>query len=171
MKKAGFPEGKNLPEFSYDVRGSSTVSRQMGEYIQKELAKANIKVRLNLNSFPGFLQKVRTGQLQMWQGGWAMDYPDPENVVQLLITKNHSPGPNSTYYTNSKVDKLYSQLFEKTDHQSVVDITTQVEKEIAKDLPWIMQFYARNYILHHKRLKNFRQSDLISNNIKYLRLD
>ena len=171
LKKAGFPEGKNLPEFSYDVRGSSTVSRQMGEYIQKELAKANIKVRLNLNSFPGFLQKVRTGQLQMWQGGWAMDYPDPENVVQLLITKNHSPGPNSTYYTNSKVDKLYSQLFEKTDHQSVVDITTQVEKEIAKDLPWIMQFYARNYILHHKRLKNFRQSDLISNNIKYLRLD
>jgi ABC-type transport system substrate-binding protein len=169
--KAGYPKGRGLPEFTYDVRGSSTVSRQMGEYIQKELAKVGINVKLILNSFPGFLQKARTGQLQIWQGGWSMDYPDPENVVQLLISKNHSPGPNSTYFSNSKVDELYTHLSMAKDTEALNAITSQIEIIVQKELPWAMQFYSRNYILFHKRVKNFRQSDLINNNFKYLRLE
>lgn len=170
LAEAGYPKGKGLPVFSYDVRGSTTVSRQMGEFIQKELAKAGIKIKVNLNTFPGFLNKARTGQLQLWQGGWAMDYPDPENVIQLLISKNHPPGPNSTYYSNREVDKLYQKLFFSKSPEEVTSLTKKVENIISNDLPWIMQFYSRNYILHHGHLKNFRQSDLINNNFKYLRI-
>ena len=170
LTEAGYPGGKGLPVFSYDVRGSTTVSRQMGEFIQKELAKIGIKIKVNLNTFPGFLNKARTGQLQLWQGGWAMDYPDPENVIQLLSSKNHPPGPNSTYYSNPELDNLYQRLFYAKTTEEVSNITTKVEKIVSKDLPWIMQFYSRNYILFHKHLQNFRQSDLISNNFKYLRI-
>ena len=60
----------------------------MGEFVQKELAKIGVKVNIVLNTFSAFLNKARTGQLEIWQGGWAMDYPDPENVIQLLTTKN-----------------------------------------------------------------------------------
>lgn len=171
LAEAGYPEGKGLDEINYDVRGASTVSRQMGEFIQKELAKIGIKIKLNINSFPGFLSKARNGRLEMWQGGWAMDYPDPENVIQLLISKNHPPGPNSAFYSNKKVDELYNKLFYATDPQKVLEITKEVEKIIAADLPWIMQFYSRNYILYHGHLKNFRQSDIVTNNFKYLKLE
>lgn len=171
LAEAGFPNGKGLPEFAYDVRGSSTVSRQMGEFIQKELAKIGVIIKVNLNSFPGFLNKARTGQLQIWQGGWAMDYPDPENVIQLLISKNRPPGPNSTSYSNQKVDELYNQLFSVSNEEEALKITKKVENIVSEDLPWIMQFYSRNYILYHGHLKNFRQSDLINNNFKYLRLE
>ncbi|MBD64055.1 MAG: hypothetical protein CME62_02535 [Halobacteriovoraceae bacterium] len=170
LAEAGYPEGKGLPEFNYDVRGSSTVSRQMGEYIQKELESIGIKLKLNINTFPGFLNKARTGQLEIWQGGWQMDYPDPENVIQLFITKNHSPGPNSTFYSNKEVDKLYQELFSVKNEAEVKEITSKVQKIVNKDLPWVMQFYTRNYILHHTYVKNFRQSDLINNNFKYLRI-
>lgn len=171
LKEAGYPNGKGLPEFSYDVRGSSTVSRQMGEYIQKELNKIGVRVKVNINSFPGFLNKARTGRLEIWQGGWAMDYPDPENVIQLLITKNKPPGPNSTYYSNKEVDKLYNELFHAQSASDVQKITKRVDEIVSKELPWIMQYYSRNYVLHHGRLKNFRQSDLINNNFKYLKVD
>ncbi len=143
----------------------------MGEFIKREFSKIGIKLKVNLNSFPGFLNKAKTGQLQIWQGGWAMDYPDPENVIQLLISKNHPPGPNSTYYSNKKVDRLYQQLFHTKNKAETLKLTKQVENIISDDLPWIMQFYSRNYILYHGYLKNFRQSDLINNNFKYLRLD
>lgn len=171
LEQAGYPNGKGLPEFSYDVRGSTTVSRQMGEFIEKELEKIGVKIKVNLNSFPGFLNKAKTGQLQLWQGGWAMDYPDPENVIQLLISKNHPPGPNSTYYSNHEVDKLYKKLFFAEDEETILKITKNVEDIVSRDLPWVMQFYSRNYILHHKHLKNFRQSDLINNNFKYLKIE
>ncbi len=171
LAKAGYPGGKGLPVFAYDVRGSTTVSRQMGEFIKKELAKVGIQIKVNLNSFPGFLNKARTGQLEMWPGGWAMDYPDPENVIQLLISKNHPPGPNATFYSNQKVDALYNKLFSAKNQEDVLKITKSVNDIVAEELPWVMQYYSRNYILHHGHLKNFRQSDLITNNFKYLKLD
>lgn len=167
---AGFPEGKGLPEFNYDIRSSSTNSRQMGEFIQIELAKVGIKVKLNLNTFPGFLNKARTGQLEMWQGGWAMDYPDPENVIQLLISKNHAPGPNSSLYKNAEVDKLYDELAFAKNKDDVLKITEKVQNIVSSELPWVMQYFSRNYILYHGYVKNFRQSDLVSNNFKYLRV-
>ena len=162
LREAGFPNGKGLPEFSYDVRGASTTSRQMGEYIQKELKLIGIKVKLNLNTFPAFLNKARTGQLEIWQGGWAMDYPDPENVIQLLTTKNHSPGPNSTFYSNKSVDELYNKLFFINDKEQALEITNKVQNKVAEEIPWVMQFYSRNYILHQGYVKNFRQSDSVS---------
>ncbi len=171
LSEAGFPNGKGLPTFSYDVRGSTTVSRQMGEFIQKELANIGINLKVNLNSFPGFLNKARTGQLEIWQGGWAMDYPDPENVVQLLISKNHPPGPNATYFSNARIDQLYEELFKANTQDQVKEITSEINDIVSKELPWVMQFYSRNYILHHGYLKNFRQSDLIDNNFKYLKLE
>lgn len=169
LKEAGYENGKGLPEFQYDVRGASTVSRQMGEFIAKELAQIGIKIKVNLNSFPGFLNKAKTGQLEMWQGGWAMDYPDPENTIQLLITKNHPPGPNSTYYSNPEIDELYENLFKQTKKERILEITRKVENTVNRDLPWIMQFYSRNYILHHGNVKNFRQSDIVGNSFKYIR--
>lgn len=171
LAKAGYPEGKRLPLFTYDVRGSSTVARQMGEFIQAELAKVGIKVKVVKNTFPGFLAKSRTGRLQIWQGGWAMDYPDPENVIQLLTTPNHPPGANASSYSNPEVDKLYNQLFLAENEEQVFKITQRVQQIVSKGLPWVMQFYSRNYILHKNQLKNFRQSDLIVNNFKYLRLE
>jgi oligopeptide transport system substrate-binding protein len=171
MKKAGYPDGKGLPTLKYDVRGSSTVARQMGEFIKGELGKIGIKIDIVINSFPGFLNKARTGQLQFWQGGWAMDYPDAENTAQLLITKNHPPAPNTTYFSNKEVDKLYKVIAETKDMEKKKKAMLDVEELIHKNLPWIMQFYSRNYILYHKHIKNFRQSDLIYNNYKYLRIE
>lgn len=170
MEKAGFPNGKGLPIINYDVRGTSSVSRQMGDFIKAELEKIGIQIKININSFPAFLNKAKTGQLQFWQGGWAMDYPDAENTVQLLISKNHPPGPNSSYFSDQKVDEIYSFLSETKNQNLKKTKLKEVESIVNKKLPWVMQFYSRNYILYHSKVHNFRQSDLIYNNYKYLKL-
>lgn len=168
--KAGFPEGKNLPSLNYDVRGTNTSSRQQAEFIKSELDKIGIKVNIILNTFPAFLEKARKGQLQMWQDGWSMDYPDAENSLQLLIKKNHPPGPNATYYYNENFDKLFDKLKFLNDGPEKKKIMEEMETIVQNELPWIMQYYARNYILYHGYLKNYRHSDLIFNNLKYLKI-
>ena len=100
-----------------------------------------------------------------------MDYPDAENTLQLLLTKNHSPGPNSTFYSNKKVDMLFKKLNRVSSQISKMEILKEIEQIVHADLPWIMQYYSRNYILSHKYIKNFRQSDLIYNNYKYLKIE
>lgn len=170
MKKAGYPDGKGLPVFHYDVRGSSTLSRQMAEFVESELKKIGIKIEIIVNTFPAFLAKSRGGRLQFWQGGWVMDYPDAENTLQLLVTKNHSPGPNVSFYSNKKFDQLFEKMKVMSDGAEKFEIMDEMEKLVTDDLPWVMQYYSRNYYLHHNRLKNFRHSDLINNYFKYLRV-
>jgi len=92
LKMAGYPKGKNLPPLTMDMRGSSTSSRQMGEFFVRALAQIGIKLKVQYNTFPRFLEKMRQGNLQISFGGWTMDYPDAENVYQLLYGPNRSPG-------------------------------------------------------------------------------
>ncbi|PIK14502.1 ABC transporter substrate-binding protein [Halobacteriovorax sp. JY17] len=171
LKKAGYPNGKGLPTLTYDVRGVSATNRQQADFVKSELGKVGIKVQVALNNFPAFLEKARQGKLQFWQDGWALDYPDSENVLQLLISKNHAPGPNSTFYSNAKFDKLFNKMKVLPNGEEKIEIMKEMERIIVHDLPWVMQYYSRNYILYHERLNNYRHSDLIYNNFKYLRLN
>jgi oligopeptide transport system substrate-binding protein len=171
LKKAGYPEGRGLPVLTYDVRGTDTRKRQMGEFIQQELKKIGINVQVRLNTFPSFLEKSRNGELQFWQGGWVLDYPDSENVLQLLTSNNLPPGPNSSQYSNPEFDKLFNQLREMEDNKQKFELMRKMEEIVNRDLPWSMQYYSNNYILHHEYVHNFRYSDIIYNSVKYLRIE
>ncbi len=169
LADAGFPGGKGLPKITYDVRGTDTRKRQMGEFVQQELRNLGIEIEVRLNTFPTFLEKSRNGDLQFWQGGWVMDYPDSENVLQLLASSNIG-GSNSSLYSNPEYDKLFEELRLLEDGAQKFSIMGKMEKIVNADLPWIMQYYSRNYILYHDHVGNFRYSDIIYNNLKYLKL-
>lgn len=170
LKEAGFPDGVGLPTLTFTVRGTDTRKRQMGEFIQSELEKIGIKIKLEILTFPTFLDKSRKGELQFWQGGWVMDYPDSENLLQLLYSGNFPPGPNSSHYKNPKFDELFDKFKFLEDGEEKFVLMNELEKIVNEDLPWVMQYYSRNYILHHDYLKNFRYSDIIYNNLKYLKI-
>lgn len=170
MAEAGFPNGKGLPVIKFDVRGTSARNRQESQFIKSELSKIGIEIEVVMNTFPAFLEKARNGKLQFWQGGWAMDYPDAENCLQLLVTQNHPPGPNSSYYSNPKFDKYFDQLKVMNEGPEKWQVMERMEEIVHQEMPWIMQYYARNYILHSGRVKNFRHSDLIFNYYKYLKV-
>lgn len=155
LKKAGFPNGQGLKVLNLDMRGSNTTARQMADYFKKSLAKIGIQVRVQLNQFAAFLKKARSGNLELFLDGWALDYPDAENVMQLLLRKNHPPGQNSTYYFNKTVEKFF-QEYQKAEGAEKPLLLKQVQNEIDRDIPWIMLYYARNSILYSNDLLNYR---------------
>lgn len=170
LAQAGYPNGEGLPTLNYDIRGTSNVSRQGGEFIKRELEKIGIKVKVVVNTFAAFLQKARNEKLQFWQGGWAMDYPDAENIIQLLTKSSLPPGPNSANYVNQKVEQAYLDLLKLKPNQDQSQFLKIVEDQINQDLPWVMMFYSRNYVLQYNNIKNFRHSDLIYNNYKFIKI-
>jgi oligopeptide transport system substrate-binding protein len=171
LAKAGYPDGKGLPKLRFDIRGSDTRRRQMGEFIQQELRQIGIEVEIVINTFPGFLEKARKGELQFWQGGWILDYPDAENVLQLLSEQNLPPGQNYFNYVNKDFERYFQEVRELQDGKRKFDLMKKMEDLVNTELPWIMQFYSRNYVLTHKHLKNYMYSDIIYNNFKYLKLE
>lgn len=170
LKKAGYPNGKGLPTLNFDVRGISAVNRQQGEFVKAQLGRIGINVKVVTNTFPDFLKKSEQGKLQFWQDGWSMDYPDAENTLQLLSKKSHAPGPNVTMYYNAEFEKLYEEIKFLYEGKKKIGLMKKMEDIVLKDVPWIMQYYTRNYILYYDHVFNYRDSDIVNNHIKYIRL-
>ncbi|MFG1482214.1 ABC transporter substrate-binding protein [Halobacteriovorax sp. HFRX-2_2] len=170
LRKAGYPDGKGLPTLVYDTRASSTTQRQRAELLKQDLEAIGIKMKIQLNTFPAFLKKSKEGKLQIWLDGWTLDYPDSENVLQLLTTKNQAPGPNVSNYSNADFDKKFESIKVMNDSDEKYLLMSQVEDIVLEDLPWVLLYYSRDYIVYHNRLKNFRYNDLVVNKVKYLRL-
>jgi len=154
----------------FDVRNTSTKSRQMAEFFKKELKKIGIEVKISQNTFPAFLEKLRKGELQFWLDGWAMDYPDPENSLTLLSKKSFPPGPNASFYSNLQFERILKKVLVESDHVRKRALISNLEDIVSKDMPWIMLYYDNHFILKYKKIKNYLSSSLIQNKYKYLEL-
>jgi oligopeptide transport system substrate-binding protein len=171
LKKAGYPDGKGLPELTLDMRGSDSTNRQLGEFITKQLSQANIPIKVTYNTFPAFLEKSKKGQLQISYGGWVLDYPDVENVYQLLYGPNAAPGPNDANYDRPEFNKLYEQMSIMEPGPARAKLVKQMDDMVQEDTPWAMGFYRDEYTLYQGWVKNFKGSFYIRDNYKYLRID
>ena len=169
LAKAGYPNGKGLQPITFDARGVNATWRQRAEFIQSELKKANIPVLIQINTFPSYLEKSRKGDLEFYMDGWAMDYPDAENSLQLLYSKNIPPGPNTSSYQSAEFDKIFDKIKVMPDNHDKKEMLDKAHDLIQEDFPWAMLFYDRSYLLYSKRLKNFRYSSSINNYLKYIK--
>ncbi len=170
LKKAGYPDGRGLPPLQYDTRGDTELTKKQAEYIKNQMKKIGINLKIVVNSFTTFLKKVREGSLQLWMGGWSMDYPDAENLLQLLYSKNSPPGPNATFFNNKNFDSNFKKFKKVYSIEEKNGLMKLMEEEVLKDLPWFMLYYQRTYTLFHNNIQNYRYSDIIPNIYKYLRI-
>lgn len=170
LVKAGFPDGKNMPELVYDTRGETKISNNQAEFFKEQLSQIGVRLKIVKNNFNQFLEKSRTGKMQFFQDGWTLDYPDAESAFQPLVSTNYPPGPNSSFYTNKNFNNMYEKLIKLPDSAEKKNLISSMEKKVNEDFPWIMQYYSRNFILYHDHVKNYRPSDLIWSYPKYLRI-
>lgn len=165
LEEAGYKPGELT--LTYSTRGKQEIHYKEAEFLQAQLKQIGINLKINVISFSEFLKKGRAGELQFWTDGWIYDYPDSENLLQLLISKNH-PGINKSGYSNKTVDELYNRLAKTLDKNQRLEIMRKIEAEVDKDIPWILLVYDSSYVLRYSHVKNFRKSSFNRNFVKYL---
>lgn len=171
LKKAGYPDGQGLPPLKFDLRGASTTDRQLGDFFAQQFAAIGVKLDVIPNTFPAFLEKAKQGNLQISFGGWVLDYPDAENVYQLLYGPNQSPGPGEANYNNPEVNKLYEQMAIMESSPKRAAIIQKLDDLIQEDCPWALGYYEASYDLSQPWFNNYRSSEIITNKYKYYRIN
>lgn len=169
LKEAGFPGGVGLPEIEYATRGNQETNLVEARFIQEQLQKIGIKVKVRVLTFSDFMKEGRAGKLQFFTDNWLFDYPDGENIMQLLVSSN-APGINKAGYTDREVDQWYGQLRVTTEMQEKIFLMNKIEERVMRDLPWIPLMYESSYVLLAPHVKNYRKSSVARNYVKYLKL-
>ena len=170
LKDAGHEGGKGLPELMIETPSDSK-QRQMAEHFVQTAASIGIKVKISANTWPQHLEKIKKGKAQIFQIAWGADYPDAQNFYQLFYSKNMSPGPNDSAYSNPEFDKLYERSLAMGPSPARDKIYHQMRDIVVADAPWIFVSHRQMYNVYHGWLHNFKWSDINSNYFKYLRVD
>ncbi|WP_435177481.1 ABC transporter substrate-binding protein [Halorussus sp. AFM4] len=83
MKDAGYgPDNK--ASFTFTVYESSSTWPDLGKLLRDKLASAHIDMTIETAPFSTLLKRGRNGNLEAYSLGWLMDWPAPDNFLQLL---------------------------------------------------------------------------------------
>lgn len=170
LKQAGFNTPEQMPTIVYSTRGNQGVNLLEAEFIKEHLEKVGLKVVIQVLTFSEFLSKGRAGELMFFTDNWLFDYPDGENILQLLVSSNF-PGVNKSGYSNPRIDELYYSLKETTNMDNRDKIIHEMEEIVFEDLPWIPMMYESSFVLQYPDIKNFRKSSIIRNYVKYIKIE
>jgi oligopeptide transport system substrate-binding protein len=179
MVKAGYTDGidpktgKNLVLY-FDVASVGNDSVYMYKWYRKQLNKIGINLQERATDFNTYLSKLKSGRVQIFSSGWNADYPDPENFLLLLYSKNGAvkyAGENSSNYNNKEVDKLYLEIKNMPPGKLRKQKINQVVGLLQEDAPWVWGFYPVSYTLSHGWNSPVKQSGVNNNMRKYNYVD
>ncbi len=170
LAEAGYPEGKGLPELKYDIP-DSTVSRQMGEFFQQQMALIGVKIKIISSPWPEFQAKVKKKSVEVYGLAWGADYPDAENFLQLFYGPNKSPGANGSNYDNPQFNKDFEAAVKMQDGPERTAKYAALNKFLAEEVVALFGVHRQAYTLQQGWLRNYHPSDLHHDNIQYLNID
>lgn len=148
LAEAGYPEGKGFPTITYSTNDTG-YHKALAEYLQQVYKDLGITMNIDIVDWSSFTPKRRAGEYEMARNGWAMDYNDASNMIELFTSTN---GNNDGKYNNPAFDKAMndSKVADKTAHFAALH---EAEKIVSEDYGFIPVAYYNDFWLQSTSLK------------------
>jgi len=127
------PDGKPLV-VRYASRPDS-LGRQQDEMWKKAFDSIAIRMEVQKDKFPELLKLEKQCKLMMRTASWIADYPDGDNFMQLLYSKNIYQS-NNACATIPEYDRLYEKSIRMPDSPERDKLYREMAKIIEAYAPW-----------------------------------
>lgn len=130
------------------LRSTSDTTKEYAAWLVKTMATVGIAVECELMTFGEFLDRQDEGSGQAYDAGWVMDYPDAQNMLQLLYGPNKSPGINNAAFDNAEYNKRYEELARLDDsvpaeRKRKGELIGEMHELLDRETPWITVDFRR----------------------------
>lgn len=145
LKQAGLEHGFSTTIWTLPVsRPYNPNGRKMGEMMQQDLAKVGIKVELLSFDWGTYLDKVKNGEHDMVQLGWAGDNGDPDNFLYTLFSCDSvKRGSNNSRYCKENFDQHIQQARIESNFLVRESLYQEALNILSKDSPIVPIAHAR----------------------------
>jgi oligopeptide transport system substrate-binding protein len=142
LYKKGTEEVGENPEIellTYD----DSVSRDVSTFLQAQLEKIGMKIKVKVQPFNQKLQLEEDGKFQLSNQAWLADYNDPSTFLDLFESTSPYNTSSAGNYKNEQYDQLINSAREELNPSKRMDFLLEAEKLLVeKDAgvaPW--RFY------------------------------
>lgn len=155
LDKGGFPK-KGDHRFELTFKTTTDITRiSVAKAIASQLRKIGIKVVVESMEWGRFKMDIDRGRVQLWSLTW-IGFKDPEIYKYAFATESFPPnGGNRGWYSNPTLDKLLEDGRSTTQFAERAKIYKEVQKIVAKDLPYVFLWHEDNFALINKDIEGF----------------
>ncbi|WP_367154839.1 ABC transporter substrate-binding protein [Methylomonas sp. HYX-M1] len=179
LAEAGYPNGIDPASgekllLYFDTTAVGADDQALMNWYRKQFDKLGIQLVIRGTDYNRFQEKMRSGAAQIFVWGWNADYPDPENFFFLLYGPNSKVkqgGENAGNYANPEFDRLFEQMRNMPNGEERQAIIDRMQDILRRDSPWLFGYYPKDFALLHSWYKNLKPARMISNRLKYSRID
>lgn len=176
LAKAGYPEGIDPAtgerlHITFQASGTSVTNRLFAARFVDEMRRIGIEVDVVTNTFPQMIEKMRNKQYQVASLAWGFDYPDAQNVLQLLYGPNKAPGIGSANFDDPEFDALYEQAAVLPDSPERTALYERMTHIVADQVPWITRAHRIRPHLSHEWLHGYKYTEVNDQHLNYVWVD
>jgi peptide/nickel transport system substrate-binding protein len=137
---------------------TSTVesARLLAAVLQQQLRQVGIALDIRTYEFATFYSDVTKGAFQLYSLRWiGYSNQDPDIFEDAFHTASFAPRrANRGYYSNPQMDRLLEEGRRTVDQEQRKRIYSEVQRILARDLPYINLWYLDNVLVHSSRVRN-----------------
>jgi ABC-type transport system substrate-binding protein len=176
LAEAGYPGGVDPQtgealRLQFEMSGTSTTNRQFANRIKDDLRRIGIEVTPITNTFPQLVEKMRGANFQFTQLAWGFDYPDAQNILQLLYGPNKAPGIGGASFQDPEFDALYARAATLQDGPERTALYEQMTRIVGDQVPWVPRVHRVRNNLQQPWLQGFRFTEVHDQSWSYASVD
>ena len=139
LQEAGYPNAEGIGEIELATTQDYV---DLCEFVQSELRKIGIKVKIEVMPTANHRNDVRNGKSMFFRKSWIADYAEAENFLSLFYSPNFAPnGSNYTHFKNVEFDRLYEMAMVSGNVFEREVLYSKMDSIISEEAPVIPLFY------------------------------
>jgi oligopeptide transport system substrate-binding protein len=163
------PDGNPVTIVITEVGGGAEASIDTQAFLEQWRTELGLAVEIRQTDFATFLAEQDAKQLQMFDAGWIMDYPDPENILDL---KFHSKSElNDIGYENPEVDRLLEAARTELDPDARLALYAEAEERIIKDAAWLPLYFLQRHVVVNETVHGWFEPPMVIPRLRFITVD
>ena len=138
-------------------------------FIQQWKEELGIDVRIEQTDFATILARQDEGSLQMFNAGWIMDYPDPEDILDLKFYSGSAL--NDVNYSNADVDAILEEARIEQDPGRRLELYQQAEILIIEDAAWLPLYFSQSHVVIHEDVEGWFEPPMVIPRLRFVRVN
>ena len=164
----GSPE--NLPLITVTEVGGGAEGRiDTQAFLEQWRTELGIDVEIRQTDFATFLADQDAGRLMMFNAGWIMDYPDPEDILDLKFHSGSSL--NDVNYANAEVDGLLERARTERDPEARLQLYQRAERLIVEDAAWLPLYFSQSHVVINEAVIGWFEPPMVIPRLRFIEVD
>lgn len=152
-----------------EVGGGAQASVDTQAFLEQWRTELGLDIEIRQTDFATFLAEQDAGELQMFNGAWIMDYPDPEDILDL---KFHSGSQlNDLGYENPVVDDLLERARVELDPELRLELYRDAEELIVQDAAWLPLYFSQAHVVVKEAVTGWFEPPMVIPRLRFVEVN